>query len=437
MILDVNIPVVSMPRAMQLYQLMRVGVSVLTGILLAKTGLSTSEIGAWEALLFIGSVVVFTGINGLLQGISPVYGPLEKEGQKRFLFSVFVLFSAIGVGVFILFFVLQDWLVPFFTGLPQIAGFGWFALYLLLHIPSLPVEIAYLLLKKPWSLLLWGALGWGLYLPAVLVPAWMGWGTSGALQGLCLLAALKWLWTLWLLLQHGEFAWLYGDVRKYLRLSAPMVANSLTGNVILFFDTWLVAHWYSHPEIFAIFRYGSRELPLALALATALGTAMIPQVSAGLGAGLEEMKVRGTRLFHTIMPLTALLMLGAPWYFPLVFNPDFSAAAPLFQIGLLVTLSRVLLPNSILIGVGDTRIILGVGIAELVIKVLTGMLFIYWWGLPGVMWSIVVSYWFEKAALAVYLYRNRRIGLSEWLNLKVYGFYFLVLLGCYLISSML
>lgn len=420
---------------MQLYQLMRVGASVLTGIFLAKTGLSTGEIGAWEALLFIGSVVVFTGINGLLQGVLPVWTPLEEQDKKQFLFSVFTIFSAIGVLVFLLFGIFQDWLVPFFTGLPHIAGFGWFALYLLLHIPSLPVEIAYLLLKKPWPLLLWGILGWGFYLPAVIVPAWMGWGTTGGLQILCVLAGFKWLWALRLLIQHGQFVWLPREVRKYLRLSAPMVANSLTGNVILFFDTWLVAHWYTNPEIFAVFRYGSRELPLALALSTALGTAMIPQISAGLALGLEEIKVRGTRLLHTIMPLTVLLLLGAPWYFPLVFNSDFSEAAPLFQIGLLVTLSRVLLPNSILIGLGETRVIFWVGIAELVIKVLTGTLFVYWWGLPGVMWSVVVSYWFEKAALAVYLYRIKGVRFSEWLNLKVYGFYFLVLLGCYLISS--
>jgi O-antigen/teichoic acid export membrane protein len=321
--------------------------------------------------------------------------------------------------------------------MPEIAGFRWFALYLLLHIPSLPVEIYYLLLKKPYHLLLWGILGWGLYLPVVIIPAWMGWGTNGALQGLCLLAAFKLIWALRLLQQYGQFVWLSQKMRQYLRLSAPMVANSFVGNLILFFDTWLVAHWYTDAAVFAIFRYGSREFPLALALATALGTALIPQVSAGLGAGLEEIRVRGTRLLHTIMPLTILLMIGAPWYFPLVFNPDFSEAAPLFQIGLLVTLSRVLLPNSILIGLGETRILFFVGIAELVIKVLTGILFIYWWGLPGVMWSVVVSYWFEKAALAGYLYRNRGIRLSEWLDLKVYGFYFLVLLLVYLLSSLL
>lgn len=421
----------SLPKAMQAYQLMRVGSAVLTGILLAKTQLSTADIGAWEALLFIGSFVVFTGVNGLLQGISPVYIRENDEGRKDFLFNVFLIFGAIAVAVGLLFFFGNQWIIPLFTGLPGLEGFGWFALYLLLHIPSLPVEIFYLVKSKPFAVLIWGMTGFGLQLVAVIVPAFLGWGLTGCLQTMCVLAAGRLGWTLYILYEYAKPQINLPLIKSYLRLSTPMAANSFTGNLLFFFDNWLVGHWFLNPAIFAVYRYGSREFPLTLALSTALGTAMVPALSSDLDKGLQELKMRNTRLLHLVMPVTMLLMAFAPAIFPVVFNPSFSEAAPLFQIYLLIALSRVLLPNSILIALGDTRVIFGVGVAELIIKIVLGTLFIYWWGLPGLAWSVVLAYWFEKVALAWRLWEKHGIGLEAWLNWQVYTGYAVAVLVLY------
>jgi hypothetical protein len=130
-------------KAMQLYQLMRAGAGVLTGVVLAKSMLSPAEIGTWEALLFLGTLVLFTGVNGLLQGISPVYMPLETDQRKQFLFQVFIVFGAIGLSFFLILIGGNHWLIPAITGLPELPGFYWFSLYLLLNIGTLPVEIVY------------------------------------------------------------------------------------------------------------------------------------------------------------------------------------------------------------------------------------------------------------------------------------------------------
>ena len=413
---------------MQGYQLMRVGSAVLTGILLAKSQLSTAGIGTWEALLFIGSFVVFTGVNGLLQGISPVFTRENESNGRIFLFNVFLVFLGIAAGVFLVFLLFKSFIVPLFTGLPYLDGFEWFAFYLLLHIPSLPVEIIYLVKKKPYAILGWGIVGFGLQLVVVFIPASLGWGLTGCLQMMCVLAAARLGWTFILLRKYTIFRIKTDLIKAYLKLSGPMAANSFTGNLIAFFDNWLVGHWFMSPAIFALFRYGSREFPLTLALSTALGTAMVPVISTDKDAGMEEMKRRNNRLMHLVMPVTIVLMMTAPLLFPVVFNPDFTDAAPLFQIYLLVTLSRVLLPNSILLALSDTGIIFKVGIAELALKVILGVVFIWLWGLPGVAWSAVLSNWFEKIALAVYLQRKHNIPVKQWLDVRTYMVYATILM---------
>jgi O-antigen/teichoic acid export membrane protein len=417
-----------LPQAMQAYQLMRVGSVVLTSILLTKTALSTREIGVWETLLYLGSTVVFLGVNGLLQGISPVYVHLvERRAQQAFTAQVFGVFSVVAVTVFLLFWGGARWLVPALTGQVAVPHFGWYCLFLLLNLPSLPVEIFYLLRQRPARIVGWGVLNFGGQVLAVVVPIVLGWGLQGALWCLVGLALLKLLIALfdtpWQWPSRADDHW-----KMYLTLSAPLVANTLIANLVGLFDAWLVAQYFSNPSVFAVFRYGSREFPLALALATALGTALVPLLSAKPTEGRAELRQRSQRLFHTVMPLSALLLCTATWWFPWVFNAELAEAAGLFQIYLLVTASRVLLPNAVLLGLGDSRSIFWVGVAELVLKVLTGWLFIQWWGLPGVAWSVVLSFWFEKIALILVLEFKHRVPTPEWLHVRWYVFYTVLLL---------
>ncbi len=153
--------------------------------------------------------------------------------------------------------------------------------------------------------------------------------------------------------------------------------------------------WYHDDATFALFRYGSRLL-LATALATALGTAMIPRLVAEPDKGLEELKTRSRRMFHLLFPLTIVLLFFSEKIFPLVFNPGFIASAALFNIYLLRTASRVLLPNSVVLARGAARAILWVSVAEFALKIVLSLVFIRYWGLAGVGWSAVLAFWVEK-----------------------------------------
>jgi O-antigen/teichoic acid export membrane protein len=419
-----TLPRLSNTRALQTYQLMRAGAGILTGIFLSKTGLSTADIGIWESLLFLGSLVIFTGVNGFLQGITPIFTPLPPPERAAFTTHVFILFFGIGLALFLLFQGTGAFLVPALTGLPEVPGFLWFSVYLWLNISSLPVEIMYLLQQRPMAIVGWGILGFGGQMLAVCLPVMLGYGIVTGVQWLCVLGGIKLLWALRLVWQSGQ--WSFSNLhplKQYVQISTPLALNSFTGNLIQLFDSWLVGFWFAQPAVFALYRYGSREFPWASALATALSTAAVPGITAQPETGMADLKQRTTRLLHAVMPVTILILVATPYLFPVVFSPDFQPSAVLFQIYLLVTMSRVLLPNSVLIGLQETNVIFYTGLGELALKIITGFVFVRWWGLEGIAWSVVVSFWFEKIVLMAYLWHQKGIPPQRWLPVRWFLLY--------------
>lgn len=413
-----------------MFQVMRLGSAVLTGILLAKSGLPTAEIGAWEMLLYLGTTLTFFWVNGLLQGIAPVFVKLDETERKTFIFNHFLIFCGIALALFLLVVVGEKWLAPALTGMAEVPHFKLFALYLLLNLPTFPVEYVYLLHNRPRSIVVWGVATFGLHIVALFIPIQLGYGLQGGIQALVLLGGLKFIWAASLALRLGRFGFDLKLILAYLAFCAPLMLSKVVSNLMLIFDNWLVGWHFGDPEVFAIFRYGAREFPLALALVTALGTSMIPVLAHSPTKGLAELKATSRRLMHWLFPLTILLMCTSKWLFPIVFNPDFAASAGLFNIYLLTLASRVLLPASIVLAKGDSRSIFWVSVVELCVKVLLGWAFIQWWGLPGLAFSVVIAHWVENIGLIWMLERKHGIRTSDWVDWKWYlGYVGLLALG--------
>ena len=213
------------------------------------------------------------------------------------------------------------------------------------------------------------------------------------------------------------------------------MANSIIGNLIVVFDVWLAGWWFKSEAIFAIFRYGSREFPLAIALSAGLATAMIPQLTGAVKTGLPELKKKSTRLMHWVFPPVIGLLLCSEWLFPVVFNPEFAASAPIFNIYLLLTASRVVMTVSPMMAFGETRAIFWVSIIELLVKILTGFLFIHLWGLSGLAFSMVATFWVEKLGHAWFLHKKYGIGLGEIVDFRWLVFWSIGLLGAWFLSG--
>ena len=414
---------------------MRVGSVILTSILLAKSGLSTADIGTYEMLLYIGTTLTFFWVNGLLMGMTPVYSNLNSDDRKAFIFNSFLVFCGISVALFLLLFFGEKVATPLLTGQTEVPHFRLFCLYLLFNLPTFPVEYFYLLKEKPRHIVGWGIVTFGLHVAALFLPVKMGYGLQGGFTALVILSALKLHWALGTVAMFGKAQWRGDLVRQYLTFSSPLMLNVLVGNFVILFDAWLVGRYFQDETVFAIFRYGSREFPLATALATALGMAMIPLLTADLSAGLAELKSKTRRLMHLLFPLTMVLLFLSRPLFPLVFNPDFAASAPLFNIYLLITASRVLLPNAIVLAKAEPKAIFWVGLLELIVKIALGFMFIRWWGLAGVAWSAVLSFWVEKLGLIWYLEKKHGISTVDWLDTRWYSGYVAIVLLTYFFAT--
>lgn len=426
---------ISTTRALQIFQLQRLGAVVLTSVLFAKSGLGMADIGAYEMLLYLGTMFTFLWVNGLLQGIPSVFAHLHHEKRNTFLFNVFLIFLTLSLLLFAVLLIGRPWVVPFFTGQSELPYFVLFCVYLLLNVPTLPVEYVYLLREQPAPILWWGTVTFGLQVGAFFVPVLLGWGLLPAFQMLALLAALKFVWACRLFLIPGAIRIDRATLQYYLRFSWPLIANLIVGNLILLFDNWLVGWYYQDAAVFAVFRYGSREFPLATALATALATSMIPKLIETPEKGMEEMKKRSLRLMHVLFPVAIVLLFLTKPLFPLVFNQHFEQSADLFNIYLLLTASRVLLPNAIVLAKGFPEAILRVGIMELVLKIILGFVFIQWMGLTGLAISVIIAFWMEKGALIWFLEKKHGIPTSRWLEVKWYAGYVILLLLAFFLST--
>ena len=138
-------------------------------------------------------------------------------------------------------------------------------------------------------------------------------------------------------------------------------------------------------------------------------------------------------MFHFLFPVTVALLLWSDKLFPLVFNPEFVGSAVLFNIYLLRTASRVLLPNSIVLARGEARAILWVSVAEFAVKIALSVLLIRYWGLAGVAWSAVLAFWVEKIGLMWYLEARLKVRSKDWLDWRWYLFYSLLLFATFFV----
>lgn len=416
-------PPLSVAAALQVFQVLRLGAVVLGGVLLARSPVGMEAVGQFEAMLFAGAVAAFFWANGLLQGVIPQYHSLAAEERPVFLFQVFALFGLLSALVCGAFWAARAALLPALTGLPLAAGWGWFLLHLWAQLATLPLEHAYALRGRSRALLGWGVLSFGGYVAAVAFPAFSGWGLQGSVQALAALGLIRLLWCVVALRGVVRPSWRPLFWRRYMRFSTPLVLNLMVGQAIVLFDSWLVGWYYGDEAVFALYRYGSRELPLALALASGLSTALTARIASEPAAGLAEMRREGVRLFHRVFPVSMALLVVSPWLFRTLFGPAFEPAAALFNIYLLLTISRVLLPNAIVLAYGHAHALLRVGLSELLLKVVTGFLFIHLWGLPGVAWSAVLSFFWEKMALTWYVRHRLGVAVGQWLDVRWFAVY--------------
>lgn len=423
-------------KALQFYHLARQGSAILTAILLAKSSLGPQAIGSYEMLLYVGFLINFFWTSGYMQGMLSIYPRLSEEERPVFVFNTFALFAALSLVICIVLWMGQGFLLPVLTQSPTIPYFDLFLLYSAINWPTFLLENYYLLRNQPKHLYAWGIFSFGGQIVVFLAPVFMGWAFVWSFYGLIALSLLKWIWLLADVVKNGVWRLHFPYWKKWSSLSLPLMLYAMISAVNQSFDSWLTGFVFSGDEqVFAVFRYGARELPLMLAMTNAFSAAMVPEIAANLQGGLEAIKTKSLKLLHLLFPFSIVLMLSSSLLFPLIFSPDFSASVPVFNTFLLITISRLIFSRTILVGLEDNRLILLISILEFVVHIAAGLVLGYFWGLAGIAWGAVIAYTLEKFLICYYLYKKHGISLKQYTPLNWYGAYSLILVISFLITS--
>lgn len=416
-------------KAYQLATLARQGVGVLVAILFAKGPLSAAAIGQYEQLLYVGTLLSAFWVTGLVQALLARYARLSEAGQLSFVWTAYLVVAGLGFALSLLAWWARAWWVPAVSGRASLAHLGLFLSYLAVQLPVFLTDNYYLLWERGNRLLVYGLLSYGLQLPFLLVPVWLGYGLEGALWGLLFIAVSRHLWLLGELVRHSNPRWDLQLARHWMAAAGPLVLYALVGVLSVSFDSWLVNWQYGgDPQQFAIFRYGAREFPLVVALAAAFSSAMLPALSANKEEGARALRRRSLRLYHLLFPLCIALVLSSHWWFPKLFNSAFAASAPIFDVFILTTVSRLVFARTVLIALQENRMVFYLSVVELAFNIILGFALVKAFGLLGVAWATVAAYTLEKTMLAAYLYRKHRISPAAYTPLNWLAVYSLLLL---------
>jgi len=411
--------------ALQFVQLLRFATLFLVGIVFVRI-YSTQQIGYYETLIFIAGALSFFWLRGVLQS----FPSLVKNKNKAYEhnqsiayfngFVILVLFSVLTVLFLTLF---KNLLSNLLNNSQPVIYFKWLLLYILFGSPANFIEYIYLGLNKPKSIISYGIISQTAQFLMVIVPAVLGYPLEVSIIGLVIINVLRFVWVILILYKNTFCKLNVAFIKEHLKLAYPLIVSALLSGSAQYIDGFIVTHFYDS-TMFAIFRYGARELPIALILANAFSNAMIPEFSSlSLNDAIAKLKRNSSRLMHLLYPLTILLLIISNWLFPRMFSEEFTLSAKIFNVYLLLIVFRLLFPQTILIGLRKTNAFLWIAAIEIIINVSLSLVFIQLFGVIGVAYATIVAFSVEKLILVLLVKKWFSISLRNYQPVGLWIFY--------------
>ena len=412
---------------------MRFTVFLIISIVFTKSHLTRADIGSWEMFLFIAGLVTFFWVTGIIQSLLPLYNrnktyrKLGDNGTTKSpeIFNAFLLLCFFSLLFFIMGHSIKNYFSVFnMSG--NVPYINFLLLYILLSSPVCLIEYIYLLNNRSYRIFQYGVYTFSLQLILVITPILFDKDIIWSIYGLLGVTAVRWVWLIILLRRYTEMKISYQFMKEHLYMGTPLILTSLISGSAQYIDGVIVSAVYRDPAMFAWFRYGAKEFPLVLMLASGLSNAMLPEFStrSRMKESLAKIKVKSKKLMHICFPATMLIMLFARWIFPRMFTPEFQKSADIFLIYALLVIPRLLFPQTVIIGRKKTHISLFAALLELAFNIPLSLLMIKWgYGLVGVALSTFIVYTIGKIYLSGYLWVKMKIRPTDYIPVKLFIFY--------------
>ena len=410
---------------------MRFGAAILIAVVLAKVA-GTDLIGLYESLILVGTTVTFFYASAINHTLIPFVGGIDKGSGHSAYSSAFIILIA-GSMISLLSMMIYSTLID---NARESYFIFYYAFYILLNTPALLAENILVVEKRKRSLVSYGVFAFSAQVAAICFPLLNSEFNSPliadlheAILYLTLVAALKLLYTLYLIKKYSVFKWNGKEIRELLRVSSPVMGSLFLANGYLYLSTFLVK-FQANTEQFNIFRYGAREFPLFMIMANSFSTIKSGELAEKLNdlkIGLKQMKADTARLAHQLFPIAIVLSLLSEPLFRWAFNSDLAPAHKVFSVLLLLLTSRLLFPQSILLALKRNHSMIYASAIEFGI----GLGLSIWWmpiyGIHRVAWAMVIAHLIDKVVLAYHL-NKEGVGLSTYVPWRLLLIYSVLLL---------
>lgn len=422
-------------RALQLFQVIRFGSLMVINIAIVKLGLSATHVGFYESTLFLANLLTFFWLNGSIQAFLPIYPKTSASERHSALFNVALTLTMLSLASGGVGFLLEGLLRKTET-IGEFPYFGLAMAYTILSSMGQLNEYIYLLRDKPIQMLAYGAISHSVQIACVVIPLLYKPSIELALFGLLIVSLVRIAWLAALIYRFSEIRFQPGFIKQWFRQSFPLSVKFLLGNSANFADTIIITTFFS-TSVFALYRYGAKDFPLTLLLANGLSAALLPLMGENLEQGLAQLRNRSRNLIVWLFPISAVLMFAARPLYALIFSAEFETSGYVFMVYLLLISSRLVFPQTVAIGLGKTKPLLVIACIELAVNISLSLLWMKTWGIEGIAMATVVAFAIEKALIALYLLSKHRIKPSQYIPLKEYTIWLIVLAGSYLAARFL
>lgn len=426
-------------NSLQIYQFLRFGTFFLISILLAKityaqftSGFGTLILSKYEMLMLLSSSLTWFWVSSITNTLIPFYHGCEPRKQKRILFNAFAILTIFSLIAGILAFVIGTYKYPKDSDL-----FLMFGLVVFLNTPTYMADYIFFLKEKYRSLIIWGISTFLAHIVLLCLPIYMKQTLNLAINLLVILSLIKFNYTIILLMKYSIISFHTRLILEFMKKVLPFMFSIFLAGSMDYINSYIVEYYFD-PIQFTIFRYGSKELPIFLILANSLSNIYSGDIAnlnkeGLLNEGLAKLKASSTKLMRWLFPGTILLMLFSKPLFQLAYNEDLTEGYKIFNIYLLLIVSRMLFPQTVIMGLMKNRIFYLVSTNYLILNIILSFWFIGIWGIEGIAYATVISFMVEKILLVVYC-KMEGVDIRKYTSLGEYLIYASITVGVFFLN---
>ena len=403
-----------MVSAYQYSQVARYFQNLLLSIFLVRSGLPISEIGAFEIVLFMITLLSQFWITGFKEALLSKISAADSVETDKWLSNATLSYVITGLLAAIIFLCAAPVYIQNESDviLPHMYIFG--AVYLCFQAWGNLAEIIFLIRRKAESLFIFASWTSVIFL-LFLVFFWLAVPSWDILFLLLLVfAGIKSIVSLTVCPSlFGSLRW--KSLLIFLKWSIPFFLIAVVGYVMEMLDGFLVVHFFDDAS-FAVYKYGAREFPLSSLLLTSLSVAMIPVLQQP--GELNMLRKKVNQYMHILFPVSIGLIFISKLAFEFVYGIDFRESATIFNLYLLVLGSRLLLPHSVLLARGKQKAVLYSGIVEFLFNLVLSIWWVRYWGINGLVAATVVAFFSQKIYLFIILYKKWKLTIFDFIEVR-------------------